>query len=201
MTRPIFIMCAGNAVRMGEELGYSKQFIRINGEPIIKRTLRLLDELGEDYPFLVVKKGEEKLYGGKAIFVTLSEYPYMTLLGNIYRAVNTVRLTESVQLTALLGDVCWSKPALRLVLERDATPFIAGRWEPSKVSGKPWDERFAIAGSGKFFGDFAHTKSLKKLPEGIPRLEIPADDFTEDIDFPHELTSVLPNLEILAKGT
>ncbi len=199
--RPVFIMCSGSATRMAGALSHPKQFIRVNGETLIERTLRLLKELGvEDYPFVVIPSGEKRFDFEETITISVPELPDQKLLMNISRAVDSVRIEEPV--TVLLGDVCWSKKALESVLNLGSflnAAIVVGRLCPSTVSGKPWDERFAIIADATYFRSHYDTRCLKDLPPHTLRLPIPPDDFTEDIDFAHELLTVLPNLERMVR--
>jgi hypothetical protein len=191
---------------MGSALPYPKQFIPVNGEPIIARTLRLLRELGvEDFPYIVIPKGQSELYTfeGTAT-IELPETPFGGLLFNIDRAVRSSRHQEPV--TVLLGDVCWSKRALEQTLDVPAEwePCIVGRFTGSEVTGKPWDERFAVIARPEFFARHADAINLKLLSltaelSGMNRLSISPTDYTDDIDFPHELEHILPNLMRLAR--
>jgi GTP:adenosylcobinamide-phosphate guanylyltransferase len=187
---------------MQNALPHPKPFIRVDGEPIIKRTLRLLRELGHEmFPFVVVTKGDGELYKFEGTHVIeLPELPYTSLIHSMSRAVNSVRMVLPV--TVLLGDVCWSRKALGMVLRHSSlsAPFVYGRFGPSKETGKQWDERFAVVADASFFGGWSLKENLKAIPEGLVRkYSVPSGDFTEDFDFPHELETVLPNVERLAK--
>jgi CTP:molybdopterin cytidylyltransferase MocA len=196
-------MCAGKETRMNGMIPHPKQFIRVNGEPLIKRTLRLLRELDDDiFPFIVVLAGDDGLYKFEGTnVIILPELPHTTVLHSISRAVNSVRMTMPV--TVLLGDVCWSKESLRRVLREPSlsSPFVFGRFGPSEATGKPWDERFAVVADAAFFGGWALKESLKAIPEQcVRKISVAVGDFTEDFDFPHELETVLPKVELLARN-
>jgi hypothetical protein len=155
----IWIMCQGEQRRLAH-LGHPKHLLEVNGEPILRRTLRLLRELDAPHPVVVgrgdltlealldaEKRGacEDKLDLELGVtrhrvyhrHATLDD-PGNCILDGIAAIVNP---NADARTVVLLGDVVWSRDALTSVMVDDRPLFFAGTTVLSMSQG----EIFAVA--------------------------------------------------------
>lgn len=109
----IFILCAGEQTRWaGATL---KQFLFINGEPLIKRTLRLLDKW-EDV-FIVSQHNEFKDLGAKVIKPILRNSTSET-------ALSCIDHLEDKNIF-LFGDVYYTEETIKKILNSNGLEFFS----------------------------------------------------------------------------
>lgn len=192
----IILLCGGRQERL-TGLGYPKQMVAVNNEPILLRTVRLVRSL-LDVPICVA--AQDQVFTSFCRDHALSECVVddRPLVMNIERAMRQQEWTSAM---ALLGDVCWSKRMLARWIEecRADQSMLCMRPGPSLVTGKQYGEHFAVqcalrdlravnARRFRHLRDLAHTK-----PFQISVYQ-PADDFTEDIDTPQDIRRIVPLL-------
>lgn len=141
MTKYI-IIAAGEATRWGNHLGVPKHFAVINGEPIIKRTVRQLRErdVAQDDIFVVSKDYE--LSGVVNVYPKLNHKnaeadKFLSSRGYWSKHGRTV---------ILLGDVYFTDNAIDKIMNdmnRNWTFYC--RPEPHEKYGYPWGEGFAVS--------------------------------------------------------
>lgn len=156
MTRAIWIMAQGEQRRLAH-LGHPKQMLEVNGEPILRRTLRLLREFGEPQPLIianawaipesardaeargvfydVLENADEGFVSKPRSNVCWATDPGTCILDGLHLAAqNLIGPADSV--LVLLGDVVWSRAALERVVADDRPLFFAGTSELSGSIGE-----------------------------------------------------------------
>ena len=206
----VVIMAAGKCKRWGNYLGIPKQLAEVDGEPIIKRTIRLLKERGvEDIWVTVREYGQYGDLGVKEYITSPNEV-------SIDRVWGAKELSPCIY---LYGDVYYTETAIDTILT-DTNDFrFFGRRFPSKV--KIHREIYAIksndlliqkAGelrelhiSGKLInslGQFLHnymiglpinpkTRNFTYKPEQVTPHHTDINDMTEDFDSPSHYRTFL----------
>lgn len=196
---PTLIMCAGDGTRIG--LDHPKCLISVNGETLLARTVRLL--AGHDVKPFVFARREDFGFFERMRFshFSIPENRGGSLTQSIAEAISHVPKSELVRV--LLGDVCWSPLALSEVVRDKPSyqaPYLILREGPNKVSGKPYGEKFGIVARREFLESCSLMGTLEKVGETFPgvvqrAVKISEWDYTEDFDFPHDLTNLIPNIE------
>lgn len=131
------IMCQGQSSRWAGS--YPKHLAMIAGEPVIVRTMRQLKALNIDNVIIV---GEEYHFGqfGK-VHEQIDPQPEIC---NGIR--DTYPLWEGHDRTVILcGDVVYSDACIRAIYEDQTQLRIFGRIGENPITGKAYDERFAVA--------------------------------------------------------
>lgn len=198
--RSVILLCAGEQERL-HALGYPKQLIRIAGEPILERTVRQLRARGAEHIYCVTPP---------------------RVLARACRALDIqqvfshgVSLMKSAELIyeahgldsawVLLGDVCWSDALLdrwhSVCLTRGS--LVCRRVGPSSATGKLYSEHFGLCATR---GDFKRfdARRVYRLEEATrlafseSTFEQPPGDWTEDIDTPSDLETIVPILSACA---
>ena len=136
--RTIYILCQGEQTRL-VDLGKHKHLLEVNGEPILRRTLRLLRELGEPHPVVVgrypllyeamldaEKRGACEDKFDIELGVTRHRvYHRLATLDDpgtcVLDGIAGILRPDAVDTIVLLGDVVWSKPALAWMLDNPAS--------------------------------------------------------------------------------
>lgn len=145
-----FIMCQGEQRRLAH-LGYPKQLIPINSEPILHRTMRLLADYSvEEVPWVIGAEalvedyeGPKLAQGPKLAHSKLPDPGWCVLDGMLATLVAYCPLRELLRelapptgwaaapprITFLLGDVVWSRAALHGFLADKRPVVFAGTTE------------------------------------------------------------------------
>ena len=100
------IMCAGNGTRWNNYLGIPKHLIKINGEPLLGRTTRLLKENKVTDYYIT---GEDERYS-----------QYGTLINQTDKDCDIDRFEESIvdgDVCYLYGDVYYTDDAIKKIVE------------------------------------------------------------------------------------
>lgn len=140
------ILCAGDGTRWGDRFGGPKHFAPLRGEPILHRTIRQLTELDPDSEiFLVVKDMADDRYqisGTERVEADLSPNHF----GGVDKVVSARHAWNQEGRTVLLfGDVYYTtKGITRIVSHHTGDWAFFGRPRYSTVTGKKWNEPFAI---------------------------------------------------------
>lgn len=112
----VVIMAAGKATRWNNYLDVPKQMIPVDGEPILKRTIRLLKTMGvTDITVTVPEKGYFGNLGVEEI-VGSSKHE----MGRFLNALKENAIY-------LYGDVFFSEDAIRKIVKNDKSPMFFGR--------------------------------------------------------------------------
>jgi len=128
----VFILAAGSATRFG---GAIKQLLPYRGEPIIRRTIRLLKEDDPTIQPYVVTWHNELKFSDVKVIDTKTQPSQLS---------DTILLTEPYwgdKNVLLLGDVVYTESAIRNILANDNGISIFYR---DRCPNKPHSERFAL---------------------------------------------------------
>lgn len=219
-TRAI-IICAGEGTRWGDHLGVPKHLIEISGEPLLNRTVRLLQNSGIKDIVVVSKEDPRYKVEGATQYIPVLNYEDNA---DADKFLSSRELwNENGRTIVLYGDVFFTLEAMNLIVnspETDWTLFC--RPGASRITGHKWGECFAIS----FYPD-SHAEMEKQLHRtaklwktgkitrcggwelyramtGRPDNQIrhphvmttnykEIDDFTEDFDSPQDYESWLAN--------
>jgi hypothetical protein len=162
----IFIMCQGEQKRLAS-LGYPKQLIPLNGEPLLQRTIRLIKKLDFHAGITSIVIGRRDFAGVNLGYFhfELPDPGYCVLDGiaGAFESMNPTWVPEGGHTVFLLGDVVWSKAAL--------TSFLADE-RPVVFAGTP----ILTASQGEVFGcKFADQDLLRWLLATVPCRFRPGD--------------------------
>lgn len=185
----IIVMAQGSQARMRRSIGGTpKQFLEVAGEPIIKRTLRLVDGLR----VAVVGRKEWATSLPGTDIVNL-QCPGENVVQGIFQCGS---LWEDDALF-LLGDVVYSRRLLgRILGERTPGVLVWGRvGRPNPVTGRAYDEMYAlrlgVEGAIRFVRLAYTCSNLHDVRKLIARQDefrpVDADDYTDDVDLPEDL--------------
>lgn len=141
----VIVPCAGQATRWVDE-SVSKHLVKICGEPVLHRTVRLLGELAPAAEVVVVVENAHdpayKIDGARRTAARLG-----TARGDIDKIASSRHQWAADDWTLILfGDVWWSLPALAALL---TSPPDDGEWQaylrfgPSGVGGEIFGFAFA----------------------------------------------------------
>jgi len=206
----VLILCAGESTRWGNYLGLPKQLISFNGEPLLKRTVRLLNDQ-RCYDIMIISHNEQLQLSNCGFFkppkhrwtveTLLSTYPLW-----------------SERTIILLGDVSFMEKAISKITNTVEGIHVYGRPGPSRYTFKIHGEIFAISfnkknwdqivanaetaicnaekgGRGKLWQLY---RSLAGYPLKRHRIEkeifTPIHDLTDDIDDPKEYKKLVKML-------
>ena len=114
----IVIMAAGKCKRWGNYLGIPKQLAEVNGEPIIKRTIRLLKERGVGDIWVTVR--EYGQYGDLGVNEHITS-PNEVSIDRVWGA------KELAPCIYLYGDVYYTEEAIDTILENKSEWQFFGR--------------------------------------------------------------------------
>lgn len=138
----VIIRCAGNGDRWGNYRGVPKHLVKLAGEPVLHRMVRLIGEIAPDADVkVVVNDMTDRRYlvpgSTRTRNVWTSEH------GDIDKIASSRHLFDRSDRTVILwGDTWWSRPALTDVLTADLDGWHAWlRLGPHDIGG----EIFAFA--------------------------------------------------------
>lgn len=206
----IVIMAAGKCLRWGNYLGIPKQLAVVNGEPVIKRAIRLLKERGIDDIWVTVR--EYGQYGDLGV----NEYITSPNEVSIDRVWGAKELSPCIY---LYGDVYYTEDAIDTILKDESDWRFFGRRFPNKLKNnreiyaiKSNDLLIQKAGelrelhiSGKLensLGQFLHcymiglpinpkARNFPCKPEQLTPHHTDINDMTEDFDNPRDYRTFL----------
>ena len=130
----IVIMCAGDGTRWNNYMGVPKQMIKINNEPILFRTIRLLKEKGINN-----------------IIITINQHqiPFNTTIMQVINCWNhEIDRFYPVKgpVVYLYGDTYYTEKALNKILTEEYNFY--GRKGANNKTKKKYEEIFAVKGDG-----------------------------------------------------
>lgn len=125
ITQRVVIMAAGGGSRWNNYLGIPKQLAPVNGEPIIKRAIRLLKDRGITDIWVTVRaKGQ---YGD------LGVREYLNAKDNKYSIDRIYGARELAPAIYLYGDVYYTEQAMDIILSDMHKARFFGRRHPGKI--------------------------------------------------------------------
>lgn len=130
-TPSVFITAAGSSTRFN---GQTKQLLPVDGEPIIRRTIRLVREYDPDIPIYVVTWKPDLKFDDVLVVDTVKPTNTVT---------DTILFTEpwwSQTNVFLLGDVVYYPQSLRKILNSRCLKMFGS----TACNGKGYSERFAL---------------------------------------------------------
>ena len=138
----VLVACGGNGERWGKYLGVPKPLIRLEGETLVHRTVRLVRELVPPVALVLVVGTDSRLnaIGAKLAAPVYSDPPcgLDKLCGHLWSGTGRTVL--------LWGDTYYTEAALRTILSPQETEArFFGRNVPSEYSGKDGPELYALA--------------------------------------------------------
>lgn len=131
----ILIPCAGQATRWGD--GTNKHLVKLCGERVLHRTVRLIGEIASDAEVLLVVENhldnDYRIDGSSRRKARLG-----SAVGDVDKIASSRHLWGDDDWTLVLfGDVWWSRPALELVLNGARQRWAAfGRFGPNGEGGE-----------------------------------------------------------------
>lgn len=164
MPDSVIILAGGKSKRWG---GIIKYLLPVGCEPVLNRTIRLVEEIRPDVKIHVI--------GPELQRDNPNEVTAMT-----------AHLWSDGMTYILLGDVSWMKGTLRKVITTGTMFSIYGRAGPNPLTGRPHEEIFAYAFSG------IERQHIARLH--IDSLHIKGEDNQWDVVVLHDLEGSHPLL-------
>jgi molybdopterin-guanine dinucleotide biosynthesis protein A len=197
-------MAGGKEQRWGRYLGVHKHLLKINGERLLDRTVRLLLERGARDITVVAKYPEYDVPGADRV--------YPLDLENGGAVASRDFWSDRARTTVLFGDVYFTDEAMDRICAMMPSEFTAiGRSKASQITGCPYAEFFGFSllpenharvdasitrikdalatGEIKSCGGWAIYRHLQGLPLRKHRCRqnfLNINDFTEDFDVPED---------------
>jgi hypothetical protein len=217
---PVFILiCAGEGTRWDNHLNTLKHFIKIEGEEILHRTIRLLKKNGAKKIYVVSKKDSRYRIAGTTQYIAKLNYEENR---DADKFLSSKELwNKNGRTIVIYGDCYFTEEAIKKIVsysKRDWTLFC--RPTPSNITGHRWGECFAQsfypeniaeheeklhyiaelskAGVIKRCGGWEHYRAMTgrtdtkvRRPHSMRGRYILIDDWTEDFDAPQDLNDWL----------
>lgn len=205
------IICAGEATRWKNHMGVPKHLVEIEGEKILHRTVRLLNEKGVKDVFVVSKDDPRYDVEGAKRYVAKIDYEKNA---DADKFLSSKELWSDDGRTLIIyGDCYFTEEAIDAIVGHDKREWtLFCRPNASKVTGTPWGECFAYSlypehlslfeanldltaklkkegllrrcGGWELYRAMAGHRSLNRHAMSSNYVEI--DDWTEDFDFAHD---------------
>lgn len=220
MTSPIVLIMAHGQQERLPALTHPKHLLPLgSGETILSRNLRLCRELTDSQPVLIAPRhaGFVDLENAGLLRIVTCTEKVPTLLDTL-ACIRTWWQRRDAPVALLLGDVVFSRAAMALALARAPTERVTfvGRAGANRVTGKRYGELFGMcippgaditafaaafarvreAGGGKLW-DLYYKIAKVRAPMPTPFLLDP-QDYTDDVDTPVDVETVLPRLVVAA---
>lgn len=128
------ILCAGSSERWRNYQGVPKQLLEFNGETLLERTTRLLQSQYVANPIIVTLSPSLKIPNVQSFAPNKTTY--------IVDTVASTTTLWSSRTIVLLGDVFYTKWAIKR---------IVGSTEPFKIFGRPWPSIYSGCAHGELF--------------------------------------------------
>jgi len=208
------IIAAGEGSRWGDYLGIPKHLAKVDGEPILYRTVRLLKENGVSEIIIIGPMYMRYWVDDVNLFVPVKNPEY----ADADKFLSSEMLWNATGRTiTVFGDVFFSEEAMTKIVSCDRTTWtVFGRPSGSKFTGTPYGEIFAHS----FFPNdiLKHKECLEILVDAVKKKDakkgsgwehykvmqgirgrdirrskiiidenfVEIDDWTEDFDFPED---------------
>jgi choline kinase len=147
----VIIMCAGSGTRWGNYLGVPKQMIPVDGEPLLKRTIRLLRKNGIKNIYVTVPKIGE-----------FGDIDAIEIVGKsdteLHKFLNAKELAGSI---FLWGDTFFTEKAIKTICRNKKPLMFFGRFTGSEITGKRYGEIFAVKTTPEFFAAAEELQGLR----------------------------------------
>jgi hypothetical protein len=197
------ILCAGDGERWGDYQGFPKHLIKIEGERLIDRTIRLIKKYSPKTEIVVVANDKRYSIEGTELYKPALN---PNNLGSDNWLSSLPKWNKEARTYFVLGDVWFSENAIKRIFEEDPSNEwkFYGREGRSRFTGKTWEEWFCMSFMPKHHdfvektlrtlidlvntsqitraGGWEFYREMKKSASGNHFVVI--DDFTEDFDFP-----------------
>lgn len=191
MLRRFVILAGGDQWRLRHVLiDFPKQLIPFRGEPLLKRTLRLMG-----WPPTTVVCNNERWQKYFQHLEQTAHHPAAARLGDSIPFNGT--FGEAITI-ALLGDVVWHPADLGRVCAADHDA-VWGHPDGNRFTAKPYPELMAITVTPRRLIDLAGARALREL---AARARFPVrslEGWTDDIDTEEDYRVRLPILEKLSR--
>ena len=179
MTATIFLMCQGEQKRLAN-LGYPKQLVYLNGEPLLHRTLRQLRNhlCTHDADIYIVARQDPLFHNAGKIgdaYSTELAVPGICIVDGIREVFDPKRVESMIRMRdgydgtkierwyVMLGDVAWTDDALASFVQDERGLVFAGTSDVSLSQG----EVFGLATSDPaYVRDLADTCPCRVAPDG-----------------------------------
>lgn len=214
------IIAAGEATRWGDYLGTPKHLVKVDDEPIIYRSVRLLLKNGITDINVVGPDDDRYRIEGSKLFIPQKNYEKNA---DADKFLNSESLWNTEGRTIVLyGDVFFTEEAMKTICEWEGTDWrLFCRYEPSRLTGTPWGECFAqsfypkdierhkkmleyVAGLWfrrqiKRCGGWEHARAMAGIRVDLgrhyhkPKLYHIIDDWTDDFDTPEDYDRFMEN--------
>jgi choline kinase len=215
----IVILAGGES----ERFGGPKHLSEILGEPIIKRTLRLLLELCSHEITVVTPPSLSTAYA----VIESKQIKYLERSGPCLQKLVQIEplLVSADHYIVLLGDVFFTRRALKSIIENEARQVVFYcRYGPSLINKKNWGEIFGLSFSHSLRDELIEAAGMvnaffrqgliprdaiwevAKLLGGVPinflrthpRLDsyFEINDHTDDVDFPEDVDKIRKSLTL-----
>lgn len=156
----VIIVCAGESSRWNNYLGCRKHLVKIDGERLIDRTVRLIEEYARgEYKIFIVAPNDDYKSKGAELFIPKKDES----IGEADKFLNSKELWNRDGRTLyLLGDVWYSEEAMRTICGHDRHRWtVFGRFKRSSITGCRWREYFALS---------FHDQHIKRHEESLHRI-------------------------------
>ena len=215
------IIAAGEATRWGDYLGTPKHLVKVDDEPIIYRSVRLLLKNGITDINVVGPDDDRYRIEGSKLFIPQKNYEKNA---DADKFLNSESLWNTEGRTIVLyGDVFFTEEAMKTICEWEGTDWrLFCRYGPSSVTGTPYGECFAQSFYPKDLkrhkkmleyiaelwftkqinrcGGWEHARAMAgvtgpqvRMHRHKPKLYHIIDDWTDDFDKPQDYDRFMEN--------
>lgn len=134
------IIAAGDATRWGNHLNTPKHLVEVDGEPILNRTVRLLNNNGVTDIHIVGPNDDRYKITGTSLFIPVKNPNYH----GVDKFLNSEGLWSKCSRTLVMyGDVFYTDEAIKTIVEFQGTDWtLFCRFSGSKISGGKYGECF-----------------------------------------------------------
>ena len=225
MKKRAILIAAGEATRWGNYLDTPKHFIEVDGEPIIKRSVRLLKKFGVDDIYIVAKDDTYQIEGAKLYIPTfnLANHDADKFLNS-----KDLWLRDEGKTIVLYGDVYFTEYAMETIVNHPHNDWLlfARQYESTITGGagecfaqtfypgQVEEHERALLKLVEYFdtgrlnriGGWEHYRIMAGLPEPIIHKHFTGDrfveinDWTDDFDNPTEYETFLIKRKMLRNG-
>ena len=134
-------MAAGSSSRWDNYMNIPKHLVEIDGEQIIKRTIRLLKEYGISNIYITVP--EKGFFGDLGV---------KEIVGSSEKEIDKfLNAKQHIGATFLWGDCYFTENAIKKIVENEEDLMFFGNPEFNKYTGKPYGEIYAVKTNEEFF--------------------------------------------------
>jgi FkbM family methyltransferase len=213
------ILCAGNGERWNNYLNTPKHFIRVDGEIILQRTIKLIKRFDEKAEIFIVANDDIYKLDGTTLYK-----PTLDSNLSIDKFLSSEELWLDKDCTILFGDMFFTNSAMyRICVSNKEQPLLFyGLAGENKVTKKPYGEIYGISFNKEFSHNIKqHCDIIKQrgdlniaggwmLYRSINGLALDAHvikdyfveihDFTDDFDNSNDYNSFMEQQKIINFG-